>query len=42
MAEMWWRLRVAGEQRRNRRGERAMGKKLALNTKCYGRYSLDQ
>jgi hypothetical protein len=34
--EMWWRLRVAGEQRRNRRGERAMGKKLALNTRCYG------
>jgi hypothetical protein len=24
--EMWWRLRVAGEQHRNRRGERAMGK----------------
>jgi hypothetical protein len=24
--EMWWRQRVAGEQRRNRRGERAMGK----------------
>jgi hypothetical protein len=24
--EMWWQLRVAGEQRRNRHGERAMGK----------------
>jgi hypothetical protein len=38
MAKMWWWLRVAGEQRRNRRGERATGKKLALNTKCYGRW----
>jgi hypothetical protein len=36
-AEMWWRLRVAGEQRRNRRGERVMGKKWAPNTICYGR-----
>jgi hypothetical protein len=35
--KMWWQLRVAGEQRRYRRSERAMGKKLALNTRCYGR-----
>jgi hypothetical protein len=33
--EMWLRLRVAGDQRRNRRDGRAVGKKLAPNTRLF-------